>query len=57
MRARFCTGSFFDVFPLSQYFVLSALDSVSHDSIYRNILELSLFIFYVNKHDFESPWP
>jgi len=25
-------------------------------SIYRNLRELSLFILYVNKNDFESPW-
>ena len=45
------------------YFVLSALDFQDFGefkrfdgSIYRNLRELSLFILYVNEHDFESPW-
>ena len=64
MRAHLYAGLFFDFFPFSRlrllYFVLSALDSGKFkrfdDSIYRNLREMSLFILYVHKHDFESPW-
>ena len=64
MRARLFAGSLFDFFPFSRrglrYFVISALDIGEYTrfdgSIYRNLRELSLFILYVNEHDFESPW-
>ena len=43
-----------------RYFVFSALDFVDfkryHDGIYQNLSELSLFILYVNEHNFASPW-
>jgi len=63
MSAWRCAGSFFDFFPFSRrglrYVVLSALDIGEYKrfdgSIYRNLRELSLFILYVNEHDFESP--
>ena len=65
MWAGLCAGSLFDFFEFSRrrlrYSVLSALDFGEfkryHNSIYRNLRELSLFILYVNEHDFESPWP
>jgi len=55
----YCGGSFFDFFSLC-YFVLLALDFGEfkrfHDCFYQNLSELSLFILYVNEHDFASPW-
>ena len=58
------TGSFFDFFTFSfhrfRYFVFSVLDfgkfKCSHNSIYWNLWQSLLFIIYVNKHNFESPW-
>ena len=40
MRARLCSGSFFDFY--------------SFDSVYRNLRESTLFILYVNEQDFED---
>ena len=61
--SRPCDLAFALVFPSSRfrlrYFVFSALEFGEfkrfHDSIYRSLRELFLFILYVNEHDSASP--